>query len=249
MIRVENLSFSYFDNLVLKDINFSIGEGEIVGILGNNGTGKSTLLKCVSKMNKINSGNIFLFNENIKNIDRNEISKSVAYVSQFHETSNVTVYDSVLIGRKPHIKFKMGKRDFDISEKVMKQLGLYNMKFKKINKLSGGEVQKVMIARALVQQPKLLLLDEPTNNLDPKNQHDILKFISSISKNKGISVLIVIHDINLAFKYCDKLLFLKEGEVHTFCDTSIVDENILKEVFDIESKIINYKKVKIACVN
>lgn len=249
MIKIENLSFSYSNNVILKNINFNVNKGEVVGILGNNGTGKSTLLKCINKMNKLKSGDIFLFNKNISNIKRSEVSKIVAFVSQLHETSNIIVYDYLLLGRKPHIKFNMTKNDYEICENIIELLELEKLRLKRLTKLSGGEVQKVMIARALVQQPKLLLLDEPTNNLDPKNQHDILKFIYSISKSKNISVLLFIHDINLALKYCDKLLFLKNGRVHSYCEKNLVDENILKEVFNINSKIITHEKIKIACIN
>ena len=131
---------------------------------------------------------------------------------------------------------------------MLELVGMASFKLKYINELSGGEVQKIMLARALVQQPKLLLLDEPTSNLDPKNQHEMMALIRTIAKEKSISVLIVIHDINLALLYCDKFLFINEGLVYSFGDQSTVTEDVLKDVYDIKTKLVKIEGRKIALI-
>lgn len=248
MIEVRNISYSYGNNEVVKDISFDIHKGECIAILGNNGAGKSTLITCLSRIKTPHTGKVSIAGKDIYKLSRNEIAKNISYVAQKTELSRYTVYDSVLLGRKPYIKWSISSEDIRICDKILELVGMTSFKLKYINELSGGEVQKVMLARALVQQPNLLLLDEPTSNLDPKNQHEMMKLVRKMSRKQNISVLIVIHDLNLALRYCDKFLFLKDGYVHSFGDYTTVTEEILEDVYDIKTKIMEIEGKKMALI-
>jgi len=166
-------------------------------------------------------------------------------VAQKNEISHITVFDAVLMGRKPYIKWTISQNDINICDTVIDQMGMSDFKLRYVNELSGGELQKVMLARALVQQPKLMLLDEPTNNLDPKNQHEMLAMVRSFAKEHDISVLIVLHDISLAMRYCDKFLFMKSGEVYQYGGESVITKETIYDVYGIESTIakVNGRKM------
>jgi len=248
MIELKNISYSYDRGEVLKDISFDVKPGECVGILGNNGVGKSTLITCICKIRTPKSGGVLIDNRNIYKMKRNEIAKSIAYVAQKNEISQMTVFDSVLLGRRPYMKLSVSGNDIKICEGIINQLGLADFKLRYINELSGGEQQKVMLARALVQQPKLLLLDEPTSNLDPKNQHEMLKLVKNIAAESKTSVLIVLHDINLALRYCDRFLFLKSGKIYKYGDESIVTKETISEVYAVDCTIAQVSGRKVIVV-
>lgn len=148
------------------------------------------------------------------------------------------VYDTALLGRRPYIKWSMSQEDLDICDRVMEQLGIESIKLRPINELSGGEVQKVMLARALVQQPKLLLLDEPTSNLDPRNQHEIMNLIHNMAKEQNFAVITVIHDLNLAARYCDRFLFMKDGTVFSYGGADAMTRDTIKSVYGIDAHIM-----------
>jgi iron complex transport system ATP-binding protein len=188
MIRIKNLSFAYGDNEVLKDISFEVQPGECAGILGTNGAGKSTLITCLNKIHEPKTGEVYLDRQNILKMGRRETARCVSYVAQKNEISQITVFDSVLLGRKPYIKWTVSQEDIDLCDAMIEQVGLAKYKLKYINELSGGELQKVMLARALVQQPKLLLLDEPTSNLDPRNQYEMLALVQKMIREQYMRV-------------------------------------------------------------
>ena len=249
MIEVNNISFSYGKHEVLDNISFNINKKECIAILGKNGAGKSTLIKCLNRINTPNTGSVYIHNKDVFKMSLNKIAQNISYVAQKTELSHYTVYDTVLLGRKPYIKWGISDEDLKICDKMLKLVGMTSFKLKYINELSGGEVQKVMLARALVQEPNLLLLDEPTSNLDPKNQHEMMKLVRDIAKEQNISVLIVIHDINIALRYCDKFLFIKDGLVHSFGDYSTVTEDVLEEVYDIKTEVVEIGERKMAFVS
>ena len=182
MIQIRNISFSYKNDEVLKDISFDLQYGDFVGILGNNGAGKSALVACLNKISTPKTGGVYIDGQDVLQMSQLEISRRISYVAQRNFLSQMKVFDAVLTGRKPYITWGVAQEDIDICEAMIEQLGLEDFKLRYINELSSGELQKVIFARALVQQPKLLLLDEPTNNLDPKNQYEILLLVQKLAQ-------------------------------------------------------------------
>lgn len=245
MIAVRNISFSYGKNEILHDIGFDLEPGECVGILGNNGAGKSTLITCLSKIRNPKTGSLYIDNRDVMKMGRLETARTISYVAQKSEFSRTTVFDCVLLGRKPYIRWGVSREDVVLCEEMIEQVGMTAFKLRSLNELSGGELQKVMLARALVQQPKLLLLDEPTSNLDPKNQHEMLALVKALAGKKQIGVLIVIHDLSLALRYCDKFLFIKDGNVYRYGDESVITEEIISRVYGIPAAVatVNGRKV------
>ena len=238
MLEVKNLKFKYGKTNILEDINFSVDSGDCVAILGNNGAGKSTLVKCINKILNVKEGEILLNNQNINKLSRNEIAKNIAYVAQTGEVTSNTVFDTVMLGRMPYIKFSPTKEDYEIVSSVLKELGIEQLAMKNLTEMSGGQVQKVMLARALAQRPKILILDEPTNNLDMKSQHLMLELVADIVKKQNICAIEVLHDINHAVRYCNKFIFLKDKKIFTKCDKQDITEDIIKQVFDMDVKIM-----------
>lgn len=249
MVSIKDLAFSYGTYEILRNVSFDVNEGECVALLGNNGAGKSTLINCVNRIKTPKRGSVVIDGKSIPNLSRTEIAQNIAYVAQKNEISRMTVFDCILLGRKPYIKWTVSDNDLDICENVIKRLDLESMKLRYVDELSGGEQQKVMLARALVQEPKLLLLDEVTSNLDPKNQYESLGLVQEIVKEKNISAIIVIHDLNLALRYCDKFVLLKDGEVYTYGDFSVITKENLKIVYGIDSEVVEINSRKIVVID
>ena len=245
MVEIKNISFSYGKKAAVRDISFDIKAGECVGILGNNGSGKSTLITCLNKIRTPKTGSVFIEKNDMLKMNRLETARNISYVAQKNEISQMTVFDSVLLGRKPYIKWAVSQADIDICDETIEMIGLSSFKLRYIDELSGGELQKVMLARALVQQPKLMLLDEPTSNLDPKNQYEMLELVRDLTIQRKICSVIVLHDISLALRYCHRFLFIKDGEVYKYGNESIVTSETLESVYGINStiEIINGRKV------
>lgn len=234
ILEIQGIYFSYKSIPVLKDITFSIKEGEMVGILGNNGAGKSTLIKCINKILSPQKGVIYLNKKDMRNIKRKEIAKLVGYVAQKYDYSNLTVFDVILLGRRPHIEWDATDKDLKIVERIIRELKLEKIALRSVSEISGGELQKVIIGRALAQEPRVLLLDEPTNNLDLKNQIEVLQIIRDYVKSKNISALVVLHDINLALRFCDKFIFLKDNTIYAQGTMDVINENIIEEVYGVK---------------
>lgn len=227
MIEVNNLCFSYGREDILRGVNFSAADGECVGILGNNGAGKSTLVTCINRINTPREGKVLLDGEDIAVLSKRALAQNIAYVAQKNEQTQATVFDSVLLGRKPYIKWAVGDEDIAVCDEMIARVGLEALRLRPVDELSGGELQKVMLARALVQQPRVLLLDEPTSNLDPRNQYEMMKLVRTVADEKNITVLVVIHDLSLALRFCDRFILMKDGGVYACGDSSVLtDENI-----------------------
>ena len=248
MIELQHLSYAYGKHQVLKDISFTAQPGDCVGILGNNGAGKSTLITCLNKIRKPNSGSVLVDGANVFQMSRQETARTIAYVAQKNEMSQTTVYDAVLLGRKPYMQWGLVKADYDLCDEMLERIGMADFKLRYINELSGGEAQKVMLARAFVQQPKILLLDEPTSNLDPRNQYEMMKLVREMAQEHGITVLVVIHDLNLALRYCNRFLFVKDGLVYDYGDQSIITQQSLRDVYGIDASIITHQGKKFAII-
>ncbi|MEA4895997.1 MAG: ABC transporter ATP-binding protein [Oscillospiraceae bacterium] len=238
MINVQNLSFSYCRAFrILEDIGFDACEGQCVAILGNNGAGKSTMIKCLNRILKPQEGAVIVNGHDIGSLNRQAIAQEMAYVAQQNDGSKFTVYDAVLLGRKPYIKMNPTAEDHRITRDIIDRMGLKSYELRYLNELSGGELQKVMLARALAQQPKVLMLDEPTSNLDLKNQYEVMGIIRDIALENKICVIIVIHDLNLAIRYCDRFLFIKNSQVYSLGGVETVNCDSIREVYGMDVTI------------
>ena len=245
MIEIRDIAFSYGRQRILNGVSFTARPGECVGILGNNGAAKSTLITCINRIRIPERGEVIIDGKSVRDMSRNEMARAIAYVAQKNEMSHATVFDCVLLGRKPYIKWSVSQEDIDLCEAMIRRVGMEQFQVRSLDELSGGELQKVMLARALVQQPKLLLLDEPTSNLDPRNQYEMMALVRQIAREQGITVLIVIHDLNLALRYCDRFYFLKDGTGYSYGGMETVTAETIQTVYGIKAEIaqINGKQV------
>ncbi|MCI1965015.1 MAG: ABC transporter ATP-binding protein [Oscillospiraceae bacterium] len=245
MMKVKDLNFSYGCHAVLRKIEFDAKEGQCIAILGNNGAGKSTLIQCLNHILSPQSGAVLIDGADVYRLKRNEVAKRMAYVAQKNAGGRFTVFDSVLLGRKPHIKMEPSQKDLQITESVIRRMGLEEFSLRYVDELSGGEMQKVMLARALVQQPRILLLDEPTSNLDLRNQYEVLAAVREVAEQEQISVIIVIHDLNLALKYCNRFLFVKDGGIYAYGDQKIMTPEIIGSVYGIPVAVESVRGVSV----
>lgn len=241
MLEAHNIHFSYRTNMpVLQGVSVEITPGSFLAILGVNGCGKSTLLSCLTGIRKPNSGQVFLDGVELSNVSRLDRAKQIAFVPQHSHANRLTVYDSILLGRRPHMEGAPTNDDYEIVEGVICRLGLVDYALRYASELSGGEYQKMVLARAFVQQANTLLLDEPTNNLDPANQQDVMKEIANEVHERGIAAAAVMHDVNLALKYCDKFLFLKNGNVESFGNADIITHDRMASIYGLECEVIEH---------
>lgn len=247
MVKVDHMAYTYHlaRGYVLDDISFDIKPGQCVAIFGSNGVGKSTLLKCMDRIYSVKEGSVEINGQNVFKMNNRGIAQHIAYVAQNEQKTNMTVFDTVLLGRKPYIKWDITEEDRCIVKNIIHQMGLSDYILRNVSELSGGEAQKVMMARALAQQPKLLLLDEPTSNLDPKNQHEVLQVIRDIARSQKIGVAIIIHDLNLALRYCDQFLFLKDSKVYSYSDKEHITPDIIEAVYNMQVEIIYYGDIPV----
>ena len=217
ILTIQNLSCGY-PKFQLSDINFEIPKGSFAGIIGPNGSGKTTLFRAITGILPLKSGQILLSGKNLKAFTLRQRAQNIAIVSQFIEAGDMSVEDYVLMGRIPyHNRFNFFEtdEDFEIARKYMELIDTWRFKDQLMSELSGGEQQLAGIARALTQQPELLLLDEPTSHLDITHQVHILNVLQQLNQETGLSVLLVIHDLNLASEYCDRLILVNQGRIHT----------------------------------
>ena len=238
MMVVEGLNFSYpCGRQILRDISFSAGSGDFVAILGNNGAGKSTLLKCFDHMLRPQSGTVLVDDTDLLKLSLPELARQVAFVTQGGSSSRLTVYDMLLLGRKPYIKWGISQHDRSLVNDTLQRMGLEHLSMRYLDQLSGGEQQKVLLARALVQEPKLLLLDEPTSNLDLRNQYEVLGLVRELCRERFITAVVVIHDLNLALRFCDRFLFLHGGTVFAAGDAAVVSPENIRAVYGIDAAV------------
>ncbi|EKN65728.1 iron ABC transporter permease [Neobacillus bataviensis LMG 21833] len=236
MLNVQHVSGGYADESVLKDISFQVKQGELFGILGPNGSGKTTLLKMISGILPIKQGEILIRGKRLQEYGIKQLAQMVAVLSQHSSQSfSYTVKETVSLGRYAHQKgwFQTwSKEDEDVVQRVMDQTGISSFQRKDIQELSGGEKQRVFLAQALAQEPEILLLDEPTNHLDLSYQKELLDLLKQWTMEKGLTVISIFHDLNLAGLYCDRLLLLEKGTINiNHIPNEVLQEDRIRDVY------------------
>lgn len=240
-ISVKNLSVSYEDNYIIKDMNLSIPKGKISIIIGANGCGKSTLLKTISRINKPKSGDIFINNKNIKSIKEKNIAKEVAFLPQGPICpSGLTVKELVAFGRFPHQKMIGGlnTHDKEVIEWAIKETGLIEFADREVENLSGGQRQRAWIAMTLAQETEIIMLDEPTTYLDMSYQLEVLEVLHKLNKEKNITVVIVLHELNNACRFADNIIGLKKGKI--ICEGApldVINTETLQKIYGINASL------------
>ncbi len=235
-LEVKDVNFAYDSVNICDNINFEVNSGEIVSIIGPNGSGKTTILRCITKILKPYVGGTFIDGKNLQKISYKELARLISYVPQnFNISFPFLVLEVLIMGRKPYIRWHPSDEDLRIVKEILELMEMENLAYRYFDELSDGEKQKAMIARALVQKTPVLLLDEPTANLDIKHQLQVLSLIKKTTKENDIAVLMAIHDINLAARFSDKILMLKKGKIAIAGqpDQVLTPHNI-KTVYDID---------------
>ena len=238
-LKLKNFSTGYKNNIVVRNINLSVYPGEWLGLIGPNGSGKSTLVKGIMGIIKSFKGNIYLKDEDIKLFKKKRIAQTISFLpQQLNSNLMITVKELVSLGRSPYKEFW----EFDLNkidqEKINESLNLvdmYDLKDKLISQISGGQIQRAYLALALAQEPEILILDEPTNALDLKYQLKFLEIVKKLQVKSNISIITILHDLNLASRYSDKIIALKNGKSIGYGSCNeIINEKFIKEIFDID---------------
>ena len=251
LFEVKNISFDYDGEEIFSDISFSIGKGDVLCILGPNGTGKTTLIKCLNGLHDIKSGEILINGEDMKKLSFKQVSKHIGYIPQSHVPSfPFKVFDVVLMGRAPYLNLTDSpkKEDIEIATDALKTLGIEDLKDKEYTNLSGGERQLVFLARVLCQKPDLLILDEPTSHLDFGNQIKLLEIIDNLAKT-GLSIIMSSHFPDHAFLSSTKVAIMKDKKFIDFgTPDDVVTEDNLKKAYSIDVKLIELDNKRKVCV-
>lgn len=239
MLNVENLYFRYskFTRPVLNGASIQLNAGEIGILLGKNGSGKTTLFKNILGIHKPDSGRILFQREDLLHMSRKERARRIAYVPQDIHFGALTVFDSIMLGRISYFGLKSGDSDYKAVEKILMDMHLEEFAFRMVDELSGGERQKIAIARAMAQEPMLMVFDEPTGNLDIANEQLIIEEARKLAKEKNIAILSSLHDLNQALTFGDKFFFLKNGVVAYAGGREIITPAVIKDTFDVDVRI------------
>lgn len=233
-ISTFNLNFWYGQKKVIHNISVHISEGEFVVVLGCNGSGKSTFLKILAGLLPCSEGAVTIFNQSLNSISIKKRAKIIGYLSQFHSpVFPFTVEDVVLTARASHVFSLPSKKDHDRVTEALKLIGLHEIRKKPYTELSGGELQMTMIARILAQDTKILILDEPVNHLDIKNQIEIMTLLKRVTRELGLTTVVVLHDLNVSMRYADKFIFLKDGYLYICGNREVINADTIKKIYHI----------------
>jgi iron complex transport system ATP-binding protein len=242
-VKAEQLELSYGRDPVIRDFSMSVAEKEIVTLIGANGSGKSTILKAMGRLLKPDRGAVYLDGKELKSYDTRQLARKLAILPQTHHSpAGMTVRDLVSYGRFPHraILRSTGEKDRESIDRALSLTGMEALQHREVSTLSGGERQRAWIALNLAQEPKVLLLDEPTTFLDISHQFELLELVREMNHNLGITIVMVLHDLNHAARYSDKIAAVKNKGIYC-CGTAeeVITEDNLKEIFNIKVRIIH----------
>jgi iron complex transport system ATP-binding protein len=238
-LSMKNLRFRYNSTEILSDFCLNVGDGQIVSIVGPNGSGKSTLIKCIDRILDPSSGNILVDRHDVTKMGRMDLARMISYVPQSSlRIFPNSVFDVVLMGRRPHLGWQGSAHDDEIVWEVLQLLGIEEHALTAFTDLSGGQQQKVLIARALAQETGVVLLDEPTSNLDIWHQIDVMEILRSLVRKRGLTAVIAIHDLNIAARYSDTVVMMKKGRiVATGKPESVLTVENLESVYGIHADV------------
>lgn len=240
-VSIEGLSFEYSkDALILNGIDLALSGSQLVSIIGPNGVGKSTLIHCIDRILSPTKGVVMVDGADVGSYSAKDLAKKIGYVPYAtNDSFPMTVVDTVLMGRNPHRRWKSLHDDMIAVEEAMRMMDVSSLAMRSFSELSAGQHQRVMLARGIAQEPEILLLDEPTANLDIKHQMDVIRLLKELSVAKGVMVIMISHDLNLASKYSDNVIMMSEGRIFAVGkpEDVITEENI-RHVYDVESEII-----------
>ncbi len=238
LLCARGISFAYNDHRVLDGISFTLDAGEVLGLVGPNGSGKTTLIRCLDRI-LTPEGEIHLDGRDMLSMSRPEIARVVAYVPQNSGAlSSATVFETVLMGRRPHLRWSVSEEDKQKVSDALSLLGISAFASRRIDRLSGGERQRVLVARAIAQDARILLLDEPTSALDIRNRIEVMALLFQLAGERGLAVVAAIHDLNLAARYCHRLLILKDGRVLGQGEpSSLLTPGMVRAAYGIEAAV------------
>ena len=245
MLTIENLHFRYGKHPVLNGVDLTLGDGEIGILLGKNGSGKTTLFQNLLGIVTPRSGSIRFDGEDLLRLPQRQRARRIAYVPQHIHFGALTVYDSILMGRVSYFGLRAGASDRAVVERLLTEMQLEHLAYRNAENLSGGEKQKIAVARALAQEPKLLIFDEPTGNLDIANEELIIEEAKRVAHERGIAILSSLHDLNQALYFGDRFFFLQDGVIRHAGGEEIVTPEVIRETFDIPSRIVTVDGKKI----
>ena len=230
-IRIENLRFSYSKRRVLEGISAEFSDAGIIGLIGENGSGKSTLIRCLCGLLPSAKGTVYYNGKELHSVPVRKRAEIFAYVPQrIMHNREMTVFDYLLLGRKPYFQWEAGASDLEIVDNTIEEFGLNRFAFRKMGALSGGELQKIVIARSFTQQTPVVYFDEPTNNLDISYQLELMHILSEKSRKDGTIIVIAVHDLNLAYRYSDSICLMHGGKIFTSGEPEevLTEENLLE---------------------
>ncbi len=243
-LELQSVGVAYGHNLVVKDISFQVMPGEMVGLIGPNGSGKSTIIRAISRVLSLHSGKIFLDGKDVFKMRRGDLARLVGVVPQMSILpSAFTAFEIVLMGRNPHLGLLQyeSAKDMAIAWQAMGKTATQSLAERIVCELSGGEIQRVVVARVLAQEPKSVLLDEPTANLDIRHQVEILDLIKSLCQENNLMVVIALHDLNLAAQYCDRLILINNGQIHAQgTPEEVINSRNIKDVYGADGCVYSH---------
>lgn len=240
-LKVREIGFRWTDRWVFKNLSFSVARGEIMAVMGPNGVGKTTLLRCIGGILSPSRGSVTVDGAPVASMTRLQAARVMAYVPQFIQPQRMTVFDAVLLGRRPHLAWSVSERDLLVVENVLSLLDLEPFRLRFLDRISGGERQKVAVARALAQEPSVLLLDEPTASLDMKNKIGLMDMVSRVVADRGLAAVATLHDVNSAMRFADECLFMKDGGALGCRSPREVTGEIIEEVYGVSADILNHR--------